>query len=346
MELSLPPPGGRRLSQLGLASGLAADQAAPRRSRTALLAVALSSQADSSLWPNLGDLVSAAMSALADKTIIMPSTAAEAFQAVKVSLGYTVGRELSRVDIEMPPGIRFGFQGVVDDLLPVPEAELSAERLAWSDRELAALVLTFFAEPPDLCVAFRTGSLVKSAKEAWEEWGESHVLSMSGKKATSKGMASGLRDQAQPVVDPAKQFLAAVRERGCKIVVVVAPRTEQLRMLRDIDGELGSGVKVILVNARLRGPQPEVTTEEVALRRRMLSGYNTVYHMGFAGANGEGIVYRATQEGLYKQRMVSLTPWMLARRKLPSLEAVEVSRHSGEPSGFDVAQAFPRSGAR
>lgn len=255
----------------------------------------------------------------------LPSSAEEVAASLKGSLDAILEQDLPRVDAEVFEGFRFGFEGVKDELLPA-EGGPTPERAAQGDRELAACLLMVFGESPDLCVAFRTGKLLASAKRAWKTWGQSHVFALP-RTATGKGTAfGGGGASAEEGADVVQEFL---KSKGCRSLVAVAPRAEQLRLLASLDDRLGPETRIILLNARVRG-----LTRKDALRERFAASFNPAFHLRLAGPGGAGMVFRTARQGK------AATPWVVARRNLPSLEPKEVYRSPEEPSVDDVEAAL------
>jgi len=233
---------------------------------------------------------------------------------------------MPRIEVELPPGLRLGVEGVQDELV-LSKSSTTPERIAKGDRELAACMLLLFAESKELCVAFRTGALVSAAKRAWQDWGRSRVLAFprgSGPRASSFGLgAAGEVGQSG-----AEAMRAALARAGCSTLVVVAPRAEQLRAVAELDSHLGAETRIILLNPRVRS-----LARRDKLRARIAAAFNPVFHLRLAGPGGRGLVYRAAVKG-------RAAPWILAQRRLPGTPLEELSRSEEEPSGADLEAAF------
>mmetsp|Transcript_50534 Transcript_50534/g.103973 ORF Transcript_50534/g.103973 Transcript_50534/m.103973 type:complete len:162 (+) Transcript_50534:3-488(+) len=159
--------------------------------------------------------------------------------------------------------------------------------------------------------------------------GQATVMSF-GSRPSAKGAAFGSRGASSGTPGSRQNFLRAVQEQGCGFLVVVAPKEEQLRILEELDGALGKTV-VILLNARLRVPLRK--GGDAALRERLASVYDAAFHLRLVGRRGAGLVFRAL-------RGEDATPWVLARRQLPSTVPEEVARSDTEPSAARIASAF------
>ncbi|CAJ1396391.1 unnamed protein product [Effrenium voratum] len=114
-----------------------------------------------------------------------------------------------------------------------------------------------------------------------------------------------------------------MKASGDGFVVLVAPRRRQLEAIARAAEEVNSKTCFILLNARLRGAKKD------ALREELASAFAPAFHLRLV-QQGEGLVYRAMQEGS--------SPWILARRKLPSTVATEVAQTMEEPSAERIAQ--------
>lgn len=260
-----------------------------------------------------------------EEDVRLPSSAEEVAESLKGSLDAILEKNLPRVDAEVPPGFRFGFEGVKDELLPV-EGGPTPERVAQGDRELAACLLMVYGESRDLCFAFRTGKLLAAAKRAWKTWGQSHLCALP-RTAAGRGTAFGGRGGTS-VEEGADAVQRTLKSQKCRSLIAVAPKAEQLRLLASLDERLGPETRIILLNARVRG-----LARKDELRESFADSFNPVFHLRLAGPKSAGMVFRAARQGK------AATPWIIARRNLPSLEPQEVYRSKGEPSAADVEAA-------
>jgi len=280
-------------------------------------------------WPSIGDVVRG-WSGTDAVSVTVPETTKQAYEGLLVSLKAAVDKKIGRFDVELPPGLRFGFEeGSMDALRPVPEEVLTPERLAWADREAAAVFMLFFGEPANLCVFFRNKAQLQAAKRGWGNWGDSHLFAFPG-----KGVAQAF-DSPQPATGgmsaPAAKFLDMLAAKDCQTVIAVGPRAKQLRIIDEVNENLSSYARVILVNARIRGAGKR---DEV--RDRLATAFDPIFHMRFAGKGQQGMLYRALQDA----DGAAVTPWVVAKRPMPDMPPKEVSRSVDEPSPDQVAAAL------
>lgn len=277
-------------------------------------------------WPSIGDALRS-WSGTDAVSVTVPETTAQAYEGLLVSLKAAVDKKLGRFDVELPPGLRFGFEeGSMDALRAVSEQDLTPERVAWADREAAAVFMLFFGEPKNLCVVFRNKSQLQAAKKGWGNWGESHLFAFPG-KASAQAF-----DSPQPakggVSAPAAKLMEMLAARDCQTLIAVGPRAKQLRIIDEINDDLSSYARVILVNARLRG---DGKRDEV--RDRLAAAFDPIFHMRFVGKGQQGMLYRALQDA----DGAAVTPWVVAKRPMPDMPPKEVSRSVDEPSPDQVA---------
>ncbi|CAJ1349310.1 unnamed protein product [Effrenium voratum] len=224
-----------------------------------------------------------------------------------------------RADVDLPAGLRLGTENVMDPLI-VPDVEPSAEQVLQADRELARIFVAMFKQAlkKRLRIVFRTNKQAATAKRLWgKAAGEVRVLSMPGSSAQKGAFAEG--------EEPGAAFLQSMKASGDGFVVLVAPRRRQLEAIARAAEEVNSKTCFILLNARLRSAKKD------ALREELASAFAPAFHLRLV-QQGEGLVYRAMQEGS--------SPWILARRKLPSTVATEVAQTMEEPSAERIAQVF------
>jgi len=263
-------------------------------------------------WPSLDFLKDG-------EPVKVPSTTKELIDALKDAMTAATRQKLTRIDIEVPPGLRLGLEGVTDPLV-LPDYEVMPAQITQGDRELARLLTAMLNSAGNLLsVCFRTVKQADAAKDLWKSWGKARVTAFStaSRKKSAFGAGSAGGDES---------FRKCMEK--CGFLVAVAPRSEQLRLVEELSEKLGDQIVIVLLNAHLRGPR-----RRDALRQRLASTFEPVLYLGLAGSDGGGVVYRTTKDG-------GGTPWILARRKLPSTVAEEVSRSRPEPSPEIVEAAF------
>lgn len=260
----------------------------------------------------------------AKEPVKVPTTTPRMVESLTDCMAATFRKNIPRLDVEFPSGFRLGFEGVMDELHE-PLGRPSAELAAWGDRELAAVFLLLFGEKQELAVAFRTDGIANVAKRSWQTWGKSSILSFGkGKKAKRSFSAE------QQIHNPAEDFREAVDASGCSVLVVVAPRAEQLRILNDLDEKDAwkNNICIVLLNARLRGGGKG----EDDLRKEMADAYNPAFHLRFAGRGGEMLYRSATKDGP--------TPWVVARLGAPNTTAEVLLEKEEMPTAESVAAAL------
>lgn len=223
----------------------------------------------------------------------IPATSTEVVELLSLALCQALDNGVSRLEIELPHGLRLGIEGV-DELHPKEgfPAKVDSERKAQGNRDLAATILFYFSESSNLCVLFSTPEQVEAAKTAWQDWGNSQLLSFS----EVGGFGPGGAEVA------AASLRAELKRRGCNTLAVVAPGSEELATLEAYDKGLGStsNPRIILLNAGLRG-----RSKGNAKRERLADAFNPVFHLRAAG---DSVIFRA-----WRKRGDS--PWVVARRK-------------------------------
>lgn len=247
-------------------------------------------------------------------SVQLPSTVEKLLQALKSSTEAAFEKDLLRMDVELPEGLRLGLEGAVDALEPVTAGTDAKELLARTDREAANAFVQLFGGRPELCVAFRTPALATAATRIWGSDVQSHVLSLRAKSKIN--------------------FRKSVKARKCSVLVVVAPRAEQLQVLDELDKEFAGAVRVILVNARLR-----CRRGEDELRNRMAASYEPIYAFRFV-KKGKGLLFRALTEA-------GATQWFLMGRATSDSPSdspwKELLRSVEEPSPGAVSRALTSS---
>lgn len=255
----------------------------------------------------------------------LPYSTKEVLDSLKASVEVMVKSGVPRADVELPAGLRLGFENVTDALI-MPKEEPSPEQILQADRELARVFLAMFnkALKNRLSIIFRTSKQAAYAKQLWGKsaLGHARIVSM-GKGGAKKGAFTSSDG------DMAASFIRSLKVIGNAFVVLVAPRKPQLEAIARAAEEVDSKTCFILLNARLRGlkkPDP--------LREELSAGFSPAFHVRLV-KNGEGMVFRQLQDGT--------SPWILARRSLPSTVATEVARSLEEPTLERIEEVFAKS---
>mmetsp|Transcript_9995 Transcript_9995/g.22354 ORF Transcript_9995/g.22354 Transcript_9995/m.22354 type:complete len:362 (+) Transcript_9995:48-1133(+) len=225
----------------------------------------------------------------------------------------------TRFTIDMPKAMSLGVEGGPVDALEPPPLPVKKSAVARADRELAAAWVQMFQElkiSERLCVGFRSEVLANTAKRTWQTWGDSHIFAF---PSSEESLASEkilrrklLRRNAGPGT----------------ILLAVAPRESELKILDKLLDAYGKNVIVFLLNARLRATAPPGS-----LKERYARDFDTAFHLGWVGPNREGFLFRAMRE------KAGPTPWFVAKR-LASGEWKEVLRAKEEPSTEAISAAL------
>lgn len=254
--------------------------------------------------------------------VVIPNSTREVLDQLKSSMGILVKSGLPRADVDLPAGLRLGLENVMDPLIQ-PAPEPSKAQVLQADRELARVFLAMFKVVKDsLSIVFRTNKQAAAAKKLWgDAVGRARVVAMPRSGAQKTAFSSS--DEGEM----SNAFIQSLKDMRGGFVVVVAPRRPQLAAVARAAEEVDSKMGFILLNARLRGVRKDPLRQEVS------DGFNAAFHVRLCGREGEGLVYRALQDGS--------SPWILARRKLPSTIAMEVGRSFDEPSDARINELFP-----
>lgn len=268
---------------------------------------------------------------------VIPYTTEDLVGALRDSMDDAVSKKLTRMEVQFPLGLRLGFEGTKDELHEVP-LDPTPERVARGDRELAAAVLVYSGEPPGLAVVFRTPQLVAAAKRAWQTWGKSTIVAMPSQasvtSAPPKKMKGGFASSgdADAALD-SQPGSAAVRravDKGCKTLLMVAPREEQLQMLNELDAEIGKNLTILLLNARLHGP----TAKRTEARMKAADSYSSILHMHLLQPEGRAILYKSTRS--------KPSFWTVARRTEAGSEFKEMTRNMEEPPESEILKTLAK----
>lgn len=259
----------------------------------------------------------------------VPATTQAVIDALKDSLEDAVKRGISRMDVDLPLGLRLGgIEGVLDPL-STPEGDLPKDRVARGDRDLARYFARLLKPVESkLCTVFRTASLVKAAQPVWKASGTGGRLLAYGNSKSKKRGAFG-SDTAN-----AEAFRQSLRDVDCGHVVFVSPRAKQLRMVAELDKEDREGKTcIVLLNSRLRGPDQKGDE----LRQELALSFTPVFHLSLM--DGDGMVFKALRDG-------GTTPWVIAQRQIEVVEqsetfvAKEVLRSDMEPPRERIVAAL------
>lgn len=207
----------------------------------------------------------------------LPKDVKDAVSKCRASVQKGLEKRLSRMEIEFPVGTKFGVEktggasnkkggklasAMADD--DASNSGVTKNMLDTSDRELARLFVEMF-QPlggEHISVVFSDGTLADVAAANWKGdlSAECRVLSMNkGKKKKSiiKGMGMGGKKKK-------KGFAAKMNDEfddensgpfklpeNCEVALFVSPGVKDLIKIKQICDDVGMGILVILLNARL-----------------------------------------------------------------------------------------------
>lgn len=255
------------------------------------------SDAFASSWQRRGD-TSSVLRMLTGNTQTptpsMPRDVKEAVSKCRAAVQEALKARLSRMDIEMPVGTKFGVEKatkkkgrlVADDKdggLP------TLDQLQASDRELARLFVEMF-QPlggNHISVVFNDGNLADVAKAKWQgdPSASSCILSMN-RRRTKAGAAK----QKQKPMGFASKLAAEIEDdrmgggssgsfklpEGTEVALFVAPGPKELVVIEKICREVGMGTLVVLLNARLSSIENFGTDKAKSL---FLDEFEPVFHL-------------------------------------------------------------------
>lgn len=197
----------------------------------------------------------------------MPRDVKEAVSQCRASVQEALQKRMSRMDIEMPVGTKFGIEKIrkaksvanKDDTDKTP----SKEDFDTSDRELARIFVEMF-QPlggNHITVVFNEESLSDAAKKKWKgdssascriftmgrrSKNKSHV-----KKKKSRGFAAKMEAEVGSIIDEVGSGKAFELPKDTELAIFVAPGPKELVIIEKICNEVGMGTLVVLLNARL-----------------------------------------------------------------------------------------------
>ena len=227
-------------------------------------------------------------------TPTLPRDVKEAVSKCRAAVQDALKARLSRMDIEMPVGTKFGVERtpkkkgrVVSD--DKDSGHPTLDLLQASDRELARLFVEMF-QPlggNHISVVFNDADLADVAKAKWQgdPSASSRILSMNRRrtkkaesmknKKKSMGFASKL---AAEVEDKGigENSAAFKLPDGTEVALFVAPGPKELIVIDKICTDVGMGTLVVLLNARLSRIENFGTEKAKSL---FLEEFEPVFHL-------------------------------------------------------------------
>lgn len=231
----------------------------------------------------------------------LPRDVKDAVSKCRAAVQEALGSRLSRIDVEMPVGTKFGVEkgggkskkkafimGGDDE-----NKGVTRDTLEKSDRELARLFVEMF-QPlggDHISVVFNDDVLADVALKNWK--GDSaatcRVMSLGRRRRKSKGgMGGGGKKKKKPMGFAAK-MAAEIDDTssggpfqlpdGTELAMFVAPGPKELMMIEGVCSQLGMDTLVVLLNARL-GKISNFGTE--AAKDLFLNEFEPVFHLGAA----------------------------------------------------------------
>lgn len=197
----------------------------------------------------------------------LPRDVKEAVSRCRAAVQEALQNRMSRMDIEMPVGTKFGIEKsrktktVVkkDDGEKIP----SKDDFDTSDRELARIFVEMF-QPlggSHISVVFNEEGLSDAAKKKWK--GDSsascNIVTMgrrsksrpNAKKKKSRGFAAKMEAEVGSLSDEDGSGKAFKLPKDTEFALFVAPGPKELVLIEKICNEVGMDTLIVLLNARL-----------------------------------------------------------------------------------------------
>ena len=189
----------------------------------------------------------------------LPRDVKDAVSICRQSVQNALQKRISRMDIEMPVGAKFGVEkGKGGGKKSSRQEEgVTREILETSDRELARLFVDMFQPVggENIAVVFREGRQADIARRKWslDSTAQCRIMSV------AKGSAGGGKEKKKKMGFAAKLAAELDSEVGgpfslpknCEVAFFVSPGPKELIAVERICNEVGMGTLVILINARL-----------------------------------------------------------------------------------------------
>ena len=199
----------------------------------------------------------------------LPRDVKDAVSICRQSVQDALGKRVSRMDVEMPVGAKFGVEtgkkGGKKKSARQQEDGVSRDVLEMSDRELARLFVDMFQPVggENIAVVFREGRQAEATKKKWalDSTAQCRVMSVAkgstgGKSKKKKKMGFAAKLAAELDSDVGGPFSLP---KNCEVAIFISPGPKELIAIERICNEVGMGTLVILLNARL-GMMEKVST--------------------------------------------------------------------------------------
>lgn len=273
----------------------------------------------------------------------LPKDVKEAVSVCRQSVQKALEGKISRMDIEMPVGAKFGVEKGGKKKSSAQDDGVSRDTLETSDRELARLFVDMFQPVggDNIAVAFRDDRIANLARKRWkgDNTAQCRILSVDGKKSGAsadgkkkkkKGFAAKLAEELD--TDSGGPFALP---KGCEVALFVDPGPKELIAIERISNDAGMGTLIILLNARL-GKVEKFSSE--AAEQLFLNDFIPVFHLAAA----------ATQDTAPNCLMHRAYPgdWVLARKPKvgqPKVLATQPGRFTSEECQTEY-ENMPESG--
>jgi len=260
-----------------------------------------------------------------EEKIELPKDVAALVENIKASTEVALNNAISRLDVETPPGYKFGVEGQKGRLLGTDLTDRA--EIVRSDRELARVFVEMLQPIGDgLVVAFRTRKLAQGAKKSWK---------LAAEEAKLVGFPEKPKAAFAAEFGSTIDFKNTLRDLNCQCLVVVAPRLDQLRIVSEISDSVKDQMGIILLNSRIHGIERQDTVKMPAkLRRKMQDTFVPSFHIRFLNEKNTLLFHRMGE---------TESPWILARqRELIGGQPVtqEIMRSNLEPSPKEIEEAL------
>ena len=158
---------------------------------------------------------------------------------------------LSRIEIELPPGVEFGVEAAKGKSKTFAEMSPS-DRIKKSNREAARLFTEMFKiiAPTTVCM-FPSEDEASMARNIWGSTFSGQVLSIDA-AAASKG-ATNLRSRRFSIEEQEAALLGSdgiYVPDGTEVLILVGPKSKDMKKVKRIHEKLGLDTLIILLNGR------------------------------------------------------------------------------------------------
>lgn len=261
-----------------------------------------------------------------------PRDVKEAVSKCRAAVQQALQKRLSRMDIEMPVGTKFGVEksGSKNKKMVQNDGLPTLDQLQASDRELARIFVEMF-QPlggSHISVVFNDADMAEMAKKMWkgDPSASSCVLSLGRPKTKTltkqkkpMGFAAKLAAEVEDEPSSGNSGGTFKLPEGTELALFVAPGPKELLVIDKICQEVGMGTLVILLNARLSSIENFGTD---GAKSRFLNDFEPVFHLRAAPQDEAPgcLIHRAYPSDwlLARKPKVGQPKVILTRKECPS----------------------------